>query len=500
MKSIRDLQIDKLTNWADYDVIVIGGGATGLGTAVEASYKGLRVALFEKYDFAKGTSSKSTKLLHGGVRYLAQGNIGLVFSALRERGRILKNAPQHTHVQDFIIPVYSILDKYFYLLGLKIYDLLAGNLSLGKTRYIDRGETIKCLPCIKSKNLYGGIIYTDGGFDDAALAISLALTATHLDAVVLNYFDVASFIEEDSKVIGVNVIDQISNIHYRVKAKVIINATGVFAEQMTKNVKKLKNNFSIVPSRGSHIVVDRKHFDSDFALMIPKTSDGRVLFAVPFHGKVLVGTTDKAVKSPIIEPVPSKQEISFIINTFNQYAELPISKSDILSMYAGLRPLVKHKGISNTSKLKRDHTIVDHRNGLVTITGGKWTTYRKMAEDVVKIVAKNYGLHINDLSTKDLVLQSSPKDYEKDNDTDRIHALYTITSRDVVHAYYHEFAVKAEDFLARRSRLQLLDANACIQSIDRVLKILQNERNTDQIQFDLEKKEYLDLIKNYLPD
>jgi glycerol-3-phosphate dehydrogenase len=498
--TIRQNQIEKLKNATIYDVIIIGGGSTGLGSAVEAAYKGLNVALFEKYDFAQGTSSKSTKLLHGGVRYLAQGNISLVFAALRERGHIMRNAAHLCRSQDFIIPVFSFFEKYFYLIGLKIYDLLAGNLSLGKTKSLNRSETMALLPNIKSEKLYGGVMYKDGAFDDANFAIELALKASDLGATIVNHMEVINIFISKENLLVVEACDRIEKKNYIIQSKTVINATGVFAANILKLCKQnLFNKVQVVPAQGTHIVVDKKHFDTSAALMIPKTTDGRVLFAVPFYDKVIIGTTDMLVERASIEPTPSDMEIGFIIENFNRYASIPIERSDILSKFAGLRPLVKKEGVGNTSKLSRDHIVYDHGNGMVTITGGKWTTYRKMAEDVVAFIAKKYDLTINKKSTKELKIPHFNFLSVDNKNSERLTPECTYTVADVVHAYEHAFVVKVDDFLARRTRLQLLDAKAALACSEKVIEVIAKLRNQSSEEIANEKIAYQALISNYLP-
>ena len=440
-------QIEAATEW---DVVIIGGGATGLGCAVDAASRGYKTLLIEQYDFAKGTSGKSTKLVHGGVRYLAQGNIKLVREALRERAYLLKNAPGVTKVSPFVVPIFSWFDKWFYGIGLKLYDMLAGKLSVGKTRWLNRKETLQYVDGIKTEKLYGGILYFDGQFDDARLAIELAATAVRYGAVVLNYAKAEGLIKASGKVVGVKVRDEVENIVYTVKAKAIVNATGVYVDEIMKMDEPSAQEL-VAPSQGVHMVLDKSFFPGRAAMMIPKTSDGRVLFAVPWHNKVLLGTTDTPVKATSIEPKPLPEEIDFILHHANEYLSKPVTRKDVLSVFAGLRPLIQQKGVSSTKILTRDHTILISESGLITVSGGKWTTYRKMAEDVIERAA-----HIGRLPKKACVTKA----LRIGNDDDFLKAEVRLSEEDIRYFVEEEMAMTVEDILARRTRLLLLDAAA----------------------------------------
>ena len=373
----------------------------GLGAAVDAASRGYKTLLIEQFDFGKGTSSRSTKLVHGGVRYLEQGNIKLVMEALRERGYLLKNAPHLTTALPFVVPVYSWTDKFYYGIGLKLYDVLSGKLSLGKTRLLNKKETIEHLPGIDKKNLKGGILYYDGQFDDARLAIELAITAAKHGATILNYSEVIDLLKEDNKVKGVVFEDLINEITYE-ETKVVINATGVFTDSIIQ-MDETEGEALVEPSQGIHLVVDKKFFPGGNAMMIPKTDDKRVLFAVPWHDKVVLGTTDTPVDEISFEPKPLKEEIEFVLNHANRYLNQNITHKDVRSMFAGLRPLVRKQGAKTTAMLSRDHTIMVSKAGLVTITGGKWTTYRKMAEDAI-----DNAVFVAKLERKECVTQKLP--------------------------------------------------------------------------------------------
>ncbi len=366
-----------------WDIVIIGGGATGVGTAVEAASRGYSVVLIEQSDFGKGTSSRSTKLAHGGVRYLQQGNISLVLEALKERGVMRRNAPHLVHDLPFIVPVYDWWEGPFYGIGLKIYDMLAGKEGFGGSKILSKEETIELIPTVETKGLKGGVIYYDGQFDDARLLINMMQTAVEQGATMINYMKVVSLIKDDDIVTGVVARDIETGKDHSIKAKVVINATGVF----TDFVRKMDDMFAeeiITGSQGVHIVLDSSFLPGNSAIMVPNTADGRVLFAVPWHNSTLVGTTDTYVEKYLLDPVPFDSEIKFLLEHAAKYLTKDPTKKDVKSVFVGLRPLVKGGNNGNdTAAISRDHTIIISRSGLITITGGKWTTYRKMGEDVI---------------------------------------------------------------------------------------------------------------------
>ncbi|MCL4140574.1 UNVERIFIED_CONTAM: hypothetical protein GTU68_067404, partial [Idotea baltica] len=374
-------QLDRTEEW---DVIVIGGGASGLGTALDAASRGFKTLILEKYDFAKGTSSRSTKLVHGGVRYLQQGDISLVLEALHERGLMLQNAPHLVRNLSFIIPNYEWWGGPFYTIGLKMYDMMAGKLGLGPSKSLSQEETIESIPTILQEGLRGGVVYHDGQFDDARMAISLALTCADHGGTVLNYMDVVGIIKDKVDLVdGVKVKDRESGRVYNLKAKAVVNATGVWADEVMQmdnpNAKDM-----IRPSQGVHLVLDKSFLQSERAIMIPHTSDGRVLFAVPWHNRVIVGTTDTLVDHAEAEPRALEEEIEFILKTARTYLTKAPKRSDVKSIFAGLRPLAAPQGDDKSTKeISRHHKILISLSGLITITGGKWTTYRKMGEDAI---------------------------------------------------------------------------------------------------------------------
>lgn len=517
----RDLQISLLEkeegrNW---DVIIIGGGATGLGIALDAVTRGYRTLLLEKSDFAGGTSSRSTKLVHGGVRYLAQGDIMLVIEALKERGLMLKNAPHLTSNQDFVIPVYTWFDVILYSAGLKFYDILAGRLSLGKSYFINREKTLLRLPNIKADGLKGGIVYHDGQFDDARMALNLARASTERGAVVLNYFNVTGILKsKEGKISGVKATDLIKGKVYDINALVVINATGVYADEILKLDNPSAHNI-IKPSQGIHLVVDRSFLGGDSAIMIPKTDDGRVLFAIPWYGKVVVGTTDTPVEKVEQEPVAMKKEIDFILQTAGRYLVKPPSEKDILSIFAGLRPLAADpENPHSTKEISRRHKIIVSRSNLISITGGKWTTYRRMASETIDKAIRSGLLEKRKSKTEHLQLETISesrmdgrmKIYGKGSDEIKqmindFPALGAAAGRDLPYTKAelmwicrNEMPLMLEDLLARRTRALILDAKASLDMAPVAASIMAGELGFDDGWVRDQVEKYSILVKKYL--
>lgn len=495
----RDFSIAQLQHTSEWDILIIGGGATGLGCAVDAASRGYKTLLLEKYDFAKGTSSRATKLVHGGVRYLAQGNIRLVREALQERGRLLKNAPHVCNTLAFVVPFYTQWQKWYYRLGLSLYDFLSGKWSLGKTTFLTKKDTIKNLPGIALENLTGGILYFDGQFDDSRLAINLAQTAWEQGATVINYFSVNDFIKRNDKIKAVSATNTITGEVFTIQAKAVINATGVFADDILQLAEGNKEE-TIAPSQGIHLVVDKQYFEGNAGLMVPKTDDGRVLFAIPWHNKLLLGTTDTPVEKISTEPVALQKEIDFVIAHFNRYAAKKISYNHVESVFAGLRPLAKSGDKNKTALMPRDHHIAVLPSGLVHITGGKWTTYRSMAQHAVDKAAAYAGLKKRLCKTTDLQIHGYPisksifhtgiygsdtiaiKDMiEKDPLlNEKIHPNFGYTRAEVKWFVQNEMALTVEDVLARRTRLLLLNAKAAVEAAPVVAQIMAKELNKDE--------------------
>ncbi len=493
----RNESLSQLDEQKVWDIIIIGGGATGLGAALDAASRGYSTLLLEAIDFAKGTSGRSTKLVHGGVRYLEQGNIKLVREALRERGWLLHNAPHAAKTMAFVVPSFSIVQKIYYGTGLRVYDALSGKLSLGKTKWLDKNEAMQFLPGISPKKLTGAFVYYDGQFDDARLAVDLAYTASqYYGATILNYCEVTDLIKTNKKISGVVAEDVLTNITYELKAKTVINATGVFADEVMGMDEPYGDDI-IMPSQGIHLVVDKKFFPGTNAMMIPKTDDDRVLFAVPWHNKVVIGTTDTPVDDLSEEPGPLQEEIEFVLHHANRYFAQNITKNDVTSMFAGLRPLIKMKGVKRTALLNRDHTIIVSPAGLVTITGGKWTTYRKMAEDAVNNVVFVGKLPHSECITQHLSIISASKETMKYDSEENINALYS--KENIQHFMNEEMAVTVEDILARRTRLLFLDAKAAIALAPSVAHQMASILNKDITWIDKQVTDFITLAKQYLP-
>ncbi|WP_299119959.1 glycerol-3-phosphate dehydrogenase/oxidase [uncultured Winogradskyella sp.] len=520
----RDSQIKELKSTSEFDIVIIGGGASGLGIAVDAVSRGFKVALFEAYDFAKGTSSRSTKLVHGGVRYLAQGNIKLVTEALRERGLLEKNANHLFKRQTFLIPSYQWWHKYYYGLGLTAYDFLSKRLSIGRSKVVSAETASQKINNLKSEGLQGGVTYFDGQFDDARLALNLAQTASESGAVVLNHCKVIDMLKNgEGKLIGVVVTNTETDEIINVKSKVVINATGVFSNKILKLAGRKKKSLKIVPSQGIHLVLDKSFLEGETALMVPKTSDGRVLFAIPWHNKVVVGTTDTPIKKPSYEPKPLEQEIEFILETAKEYLTKVPTREDVLSVFAGLRPLVAPEGDkSNTKEISRGHKIIHSESGLITIVGGKWTTYREMSEDVVNEAITVHNLTDEKSKTRELAIhgnlsKSDKKELDKDlwyygSDTTKlqeliasnesfrmlIHPNYEFKAGQVIWAARYEMARTVEDVLARRIRLLFLDAQAAIDCTEAVANILQKELKKSDSWKIQQIEEFKTLAQGYL--
>jgi len=496
----RDLMLQQLDENKTWDMLIIGGGATGLGAAVDAASRGFSTILIEAEDFAKGTSSRSTKLIHGGVRYLEQGNLKLVREALKERGWLLNNASGVTRTLGFIIPAFSFTQKMYYGAGLKFYDILSGKLSLGATKLL-RNKTIqKLAPGINKKNLSGGILYHDGQFDDARLAIDLACTAAQHGAVLINYCEATALLKtnqpagKQSKVSGAVVYDSINDRTFEIKSKTVINATGVFADDILQMDNKGAADI-VTPSQGIHLVVDKKFFPGNHAMMIPKTDDKRVLFAVPWHNKVVLGTTDTQIEDISDEPTPLHEEIDFVLEHANRYLQSDITLADVTSMFAGLRPLVRTKGVTNTSLLSRDHVIIVSLSDLITITGGKWTTYRRMAEDAVNNAIFVAKFPYKDCVTRNLPINSSQ--FDNINYDDELENIYS--AGNIKKYVENEMAVSVEDVLARRTRLLFLDAKRAVTAAPLVAQHMASALNKNEEWIRLETDNFIQLSKNYLP-
>jgi glycerol-3-phosphate dehydrogenase len=484
-----------------WDVLVIGGGATGLGAAVEAAARGYRTVLVERSDFAKETSSRSTKLVHGGVRYLEQMNLTLVLDALRERGHMLRNAPHLVHDLSFVVPAYSYFSLPYYGLGLKVYERLSGKLSFGRSELLSRESTLEKLPGVKEDHLCGGILYHDGQFDDARYAIALLRTLQDLGGTAINYVEATGLIERGGKVVGIQAHDREDGAVFELQAKAVINACGVHAEETLALNGRPRGSFLAV-SQGSHFVLPRTFLPGSTALMIPKTKDGRVLFAIPWLGALLVGTTDVPVNTTSPEPRALPEEKQFLRDHIARYLGRAPRPEDILSVWSGLRPLVRKSGVK-TSKLSRDHTIMVSASGLITVTGGKWTTYRRMGQDTIDRAAQLAALPKRPSPTLELklhgwtpeatnanskwesvygsdlpalrALSAQNSSFQHSNLDSLLHPRLPFRLREVVWAARYEMARSVEDVLARRTRALFLDARAAIEAAPAVAEILARE-------------------------
>ena len=522
MEIRREMLVEQISNPETlWDLIVVGGGATGLGVAVDAASRGFKTLLLEQSDFAKGTSSRSTKLVHGGVRYLAQGNIGLVTEALRERGILLHNAPHLVRNERFIIPNYSWWSSIFYSVGLSVYDLLAGRRSFGRSRLISKNELIRRIPNIRQQGLKSGVLYHDGQFDDARLAVSLALTALEKGATLLNYFRVTGLSKYLDQIDGISATDMETGNHYKLKAKIVINATGVFVDELL-GMDVPESRPLVQPSQGIHLVFDQSFLGPHDALMIPKTADGRVLFAIPWHDRMLVGTTDTPLDAHQLEPRALEEEIRFILDGLAGYLTRIPSRKDVRSVFAGLRPLAAPQNENEkTKEISRSHKLMVSPSGLITITGGKWTTYRQMAEETVDQAIQTAGFPRRLCQTKTLSLHGYKESVEwtdplfvygsdagavkalgKENGSwkNALHPRLPYTGMEVIWAVRFEMARNVEDVLARRTRALFLDAHAAMEMAPEVARLMAVELNRDA---DWEKEQIVSfnkVAKNYLVD
>lgn len=533
---------------APWDIIVIGGGATGLGTALDAASRGYRTALLEAHDFAKGTSSRSTKLIHGGVRYLRQGQIKMVRESLHERGRLQRNAPHIVHSRKFVIPSYQLGGRYYFYAGMKAYDLLAGSLGFEASRLLSTRQTLDALPTLNSQGLHGGVAYADGQFDDARLAIALAQSLVELGGVPINYAPCVGLVHrggQHGQLNGVVARDAETGNEFELRGRVVINATGVFGESIMQfdepnclaetagsdsaaPTTQRADATRIVASQGTHIVLPRDFLPSTSAMLIPHTDDARVLFAIPWHGRTLFGTTDNRVERISIEPQPLEREIDYLLEHAGRYLTKQPQRSDILSVFAGLRPLVGHSSATATSKLSREHEILTSASGLITVIGGKWTTYRRMGQDVVDLAVRVGGLKPQASRTAEMRLHGAPQHATSANwdatsedpldiyGTDR-NALLDLAEREasyatllvpelpyltaqVAWAVEHEMARTVEDVLSRRLRALLLDARASLSAAPTVAMLMQTLLQQDDAWRLSQLDAYRNLAQHYLAE
>jgi len=514
-----------------FDIIIIGGGATGSGIALDAASRGFKTLLLEKNDFSEGTSSRSTKLVHGGVRYLEAAvkrldinQFNLVKEGLKERSRLLKNAPHLCNRLTLVTPLYKWWEIPYMFIGLSLYDLISGKRGLGRTSVVSKDKMINTFPIIKKDGLVGGIKYYDGSFNDARLNVTLLQTAEEYGAICKNYNEVESFIYEKEEIAGVKIKDRISGRNSIYYSSVMVNATGVFSDKVRK-IDDLNAKEMLDLSSGVHIVLDKKYLPSNEGLMIPKTKDGRVLFILPWMDKCLVGTTDE--KTTLKEhPEVSQKDIEYILEHLEIYFDLKIDKSEILSSWSGIRPLVAAPKNASTKSIVREHIITSSNSGLVSIIGGKWTTYRKMAEEVVDYVIDKFSLPNTECKTKELKLIGSKTscdhikiDFLEDDikkylikmygdralliaksaeNIEKLHNKYLITNAEVIYSIKNEFVKKPLDFLVRRTTLSLIDKKASIEILEKVLLILKNELLWDEQKLNDERTEALKILNNYI--
>lgn len=501
-----------------WDIIIIGGGATGLGAAVDSASRGYQTLLLEQGDFAKGTSSRSTKLIHGGVRYLQQGNLSLVVESLHERELLFRNAPHLVHHQSFVVPTYEWWEGPFYGIGLKLYDALAGKMGIGTSKILTREETLAQIPTLEPEGLHGGVIYYDGQFDDARLATTLAQTAIDHKGCVLNYMRVVSLIKKSGYIRGVIAQDQEAEREYEIKGRAVVNATGPFVDSI-RRLDDPETEDIITPSQGVHIVLGKAFEPGESAIMVPHTDDGRVLFAVPWHDRVIVGTTDTLIEAIGMEPAPLSEEVDFLLSHAAKYLTKNPGPRDILSVFAGIRPLIRAKAHRHTASISRDHHLNISTAGLITIAGGKWTTYRKMGEDTIDQAARVADLEIKASRTQDLHLHGWLEDTEKDQSysvygsnrehietferadpglREKVHNNLPYRRAEVVWAIRYEMARTLEDVLARRTRALLLDARASMAIAPAIAKLMAQELGKDRSWENRQVKAYRKLAKGYL--
>jgi glycerol-3-phosphate dehydrogenase len=480
------------------DIIVIGGGATGVGIAMDAAVRGLSVLLLEQSDFGKGTSSRSTKLIHGGVRYLKQGNISLVRDSLRERARLMNNAPHLVHDLPFLVPCENLWQRLMYRVGFVLYDLLGGKSSFGRARGVSRSESMELVPTIKPERLHrGGVVYHDGQFDDTRLILNMAMTAAEHGACLLNYAECRGLErDQQQRVCGVQFVDHETDETHTVHANCVINATGPFCDALRK-IDNASTQPIITPSQGVHLVLPRRFLPGETALIVPKTSDGRVLFLIPWHGHIVVGTTDTAIEDTPLEPTAQDDEIEFMLETAAAYLTHPPTRDDVLSIFVGIRPLVSGGKSGSTKSLSRDHTIEVSMSGLITITGGKWTTVRKMAEDCVDEAIQAAGLTAKDSSTVGLSIHGSASAGTSVYGSDaeliqqlaresadlgrQLHDALPIQAAEVIWSVRHEMARTVEDVLARRTRALFLNTAAAQAMAPEVARLMAAELCKDEV-------------------
>ncbi|MAD60963.1 MAG: FAD-dependent oxidoreductase [Myxococcales bacterium] len=520
----REQQLSNIRGTKDlWDVVVIGGGATGLGVALDASSRGLKTLLIERFDFTKGTSSRSTKLVHGGVRYLRQGQVSLVLEALKERGLLKKNAPHLVRPLRFVLPAFKWWERYFYTIGLKLYDLLARRLSFGKSVMLSKQEVSQAVSTLESSKLRGGVLYYDGQMDDARLGLALAKTAFREGATVLNYCEAIDFAyDEQGQVNQVTFKDHLASSHetqeYTIDTRSVVNATGVFVDEL-RLLEDQKQKPLIKPSQGAHLILPKSFLPGNSGIIFPETADGRVLFAIPWFDRALVGTTDHFKEKPESEPVPLESELQEILTLLKEHLRPAPENSDVLSVFAGLRPLVVPDRQQNSATISREHTVIFGQSGICHVTGGKWTTYRKMAEDVLEALSHRGFIPSSACQTEKLKLvgwqievdnidhisiygaerqQVNELSQTLSDGQEKLHPRLPYIQAEVIYAVRNEWAVTVEDVLSRRTRALLLDAQASIECAPLVAKLMAKELNHTQTWIDEQIVHYQKLAQAYL--
>lgn len=488
----RETFLERLRHTSYFDVIVIGGGATGLWCALDATLRGYKTLLVEQNDFAASASSKSTKLFHGGLRYLKQGHLGLVREALHERGYLAKMAPHLVTLRPFIIPHYAFIGKWWYGLGLSLYDLLAGRLACKYHSTLSREKTVEKSPNLNKNGLKNASLFYDGQFDDARFCIELAKKIAREGGCLLTYAKVTELLHQQEQITGVVIRDELGKELFQVHGKTIINATGVFTDKL-RALDDRRCRPIMALSRGSHIVVDQKFLPGQTAIVVPKTADGRLIFIIPWLGKVLIGTTDIATYTPEIEPIPTSEEVDFLLKEAGNYLELKPKREDILSLFSGLRPLVRKSDQKKTAKLSRSHKILVSSSGMITITGGKWTTARKMAEECINQAIQEGFLEKRPCTTKNLHFEEGAQPHQGP----LLHPSLPYTESDLVEAASEEMCSTLADLLARRTRCLFLNAKATLEIAPLAANILAKNLGKSPAWAAEELKKFQDFAKHY---
>ena len=518
----RQQRLDSLKQQGIFDLLVIGGGATGCGIAVDAASRGLSVALIDKNDLAEGTSSRSTKLVHGGVRYLEaavkkmdRAQYHLVKEALYERGVFLKNAPHFATRLPLVTPLYKWTEVPYVFAGLLLYDFLAGKESLGSSSVVSRKEALKRFPMLKREGLKAGVVYYDGQFNDARMAVTLALTAQKHGAIVANHVEAVAFDKADGKLCGARVRDALNGEEFSICARGIVNAAGPFVDRL-RQLDEPASAPILKAASGIHIILPSRFVPADTGMLIPKTEDGRVLFILPWQGHALIGTTDSP--SEIMDhPQAQEDEIEYVLRHVNKYFDVTASRSDVLAVWSGLRPLVQAPETTDTAQLVREHLMMVSPSGLLSMAGGKWTSYRKMAEEAVDQAIESFGFkpqhpcqtaHLRLIGAENFDSAGESvlvKNYGLDADVAnhlhhsfgdqamrvarlagegpgkrRLHTRHPYIEAEVLYATRFEFAERASDVLTRRIPLALLDNAAAKEVLPHVVGLMGDELAWDQ--------------------